>query len=167
MVILNKDACREMSLFHRDDIFERKAAGYVEVVQSTGHSVSLSFGAVSERGREGRREGCHLFPWGVQRHRGAESRRVESALGSEWLLPAPEGCGAAPPPVAAALGPGPGRSPCLARTRKPSPADAGETRLYICSISEKTRLGAGSVFTAAVPDGGGGLGSSASSQRVK
>ncbi|XP_037246741.1 uncharacterized protein LOC119149547 isoform X1 [Falco rusticolus] len=32
-------------------------------------------------------------------------------------------------------------------------------------ISEKTRLGAGSVFTAAVPDGGGGLGSSASSQR--
>lgn len=43
-----------MSLFHRDDIFERKAAGNVEVVQRNGHSVSLSFRAVSECGREGR-----------------------------------------------------------------------------------------------------------------
>ncbi|XP_074947822.1 uncharacterized protein LOC142056598 [Phalacrocorax aristotelis] len=37
---------------------------------------------------------------------------------------------------------------------------------HLGRISEKARLGAGSVFTAAVPDGGGGLGSSASSQRV-
>lgn len=46
----------------------------------------------------------------------------------------------------------------------PPPA-AGDTPLYICSISEKARLGAGSVLTAAVPAGGGG--SSAPSQRVK
>lgn len=43
-----------MPLFHRDDMLERKAAGSVEVVQSNGHRVSLSFGAASECGREGR-----------------------------------------------------------------------------------------------------------------
>ncbi|XP_064916769.1 uncharacterized protein LOC110357928 isoform X4 [Columba livia] len=37
---------------------------------------------------------------------------------------------------------------------------------HLGRISEKARLGADSVFTAAVPDGGGGLGSSASSQRA-
>ncbi|XP_040443802.1 uncharacterized protein LOC121085300 isoform X2 [Falco naumanni] len=37
--------CSEMPVFHRDDTLERKAVGYAEVVQSSGRSVPLSFGA--------------------------------------------------------------------------------------------------------------------------
>lgn len=150
--------CSEMSLFHRDDIFERKAVGCVEVVQSNGHSVSLSFGAVSECGREGR-----LPPLSLGSPEAHRARVAPHGVGAGERVPARRSGGLR----GCSPGPGHGRSPCLARTRKPSPADAGDTRLYICSISEKARLGAGSVFTAAVPDGGGGLGSSASSQRVK
>ena len=51
---MHADERSEISLSHRDDIFERKAAGYAEVVQSNGRSVPLSFGAMSECGREGR-----------------------------------------------------------------------------------------------------------------
>lgn len=125
-----------------------------EVVQSNGHSLSLSFGAASECGREGRLPPLSLGSPEAQRGR-ATLRGVLSEAGVTA-------------PLSGGLqGFGSGRSPRLARTRKPSPANAKDTRLYICSISEKARLGAGSVLTAAVPDGGGGLGSSASSQRVK
>eukprot|EP00075_Anas_platyrhynchos_P023825 XP_027313078.1 uncharacterized protein LOC110352779 isoform X1 [Anas platyrhynchos] len=124
-----------------------------EVVQSNGHSLSLSFGAASECGREGRLPPLSLGSPEAQRGR-ATLRGVLSEAGVTA-------------PLSGGLqGFGSGRSPRLARTRKPSPANAKDTRLYICSISEKARLGAGSVLTAAVPDGGGGLGSSASSQRV-
>ncbi|CAN0042427.1 unnamed protein product, partial [Bubo scandiacus] len=148
-----------MSLSHRGDIFERKEAGYVEVVQSNGHSVPLSFGAVSECGREER-----LPPLSLGSPEARSGRVAPHGAGTGQRVTAPlsgglQGCSSSPCR-------GPGRSPCLARTRTPSPADAGDARLYICSISEKARLGAGSVFTAAVPDGGGGLGSLASSQRV-
>ncbi|XP_066851845.1 uncharacterized protein [Anser cygnoides] len=121
-----------------------------EVVQSNGHSLSLSFGAASECGREGRLPPLSLGSPEAQRGR-ATLRGVRSEAG----VTAPSSGGLQ----------GFGRSPRLARTQKPSPANAEDTRLYICSISEKARLGAGSVLTAAVPDGGGGLGSSASSQR--
>lgn len=125
-----------------------------EVVQSNGHSLSLSFGAASECGREGRLPPLSLGSPEAQRGR-ATLRGVLSEAG----VTAPRSGGL--------QGFGFGRSPHLARTRPPPPAKAEDTRLYICSISEKARLGAGSVLTAAVPDGGGGLGSSASSQRVK
>ncbi|XP_017599876.1 PREDICTED: uncharacterized protein LOC108449138 isoform X1 [Corvus brachyrhynchos] len=152
-----------MSLFHRDDIFEQKAAGYVEVVQSNGHSVSLSFGAVSDCRREGRLPPLSLRSPETQRGRAAPHGVGAGEGGTASLSGGLQGCsfGASSGP-----GTGPGRSPCLASTRKPSPADAGDTRLSICSISEKAQLGAGSVLTAAVPDGGGGFGSAAPSQRV-
>lgn len=43
-----------MFLFQNDEIFERKVPGYFKVVQRDSHRVPLSFGAVSEGGREGR-----------------------------------------------------------------------------------------------------------------
>lgn len=97
-------------LFHRDDIFERKAAGYVEVVQSNGHSVSLSFGAVSDCRREGRLPPLSLRSPETRRGR---TRRMEPALGREGLLPSPEGCRAAPPTPPPALAPAP--APLLPR----------------------------------------------------
>lgn len=93
---------------------------------------------------------------------------------SSWIAPRSrglQGCSSSGSGAGSGSGSGTGAglglSACLARSRKPSPADAGDSRLYICSISEKAPLGADSVFTAAVSDGGGGFGSSASSQRVK
>ncbi|XP_063257815.1 uncharacterized protein LOC134552786 [Prinia subflava] len=150
-------------LFHRDDIFERKAAGYVEVVQSNGHSVSLSFGAVSDCRREGRLPPLSLRSPETQRGRAAPHGVGAGEGGTAPFSGGLQGCSSG---ASSGPGTGPGRSLCLARTRKPSPAAAGDTRLSICSISEKAQLGAGSVLTAAVPDGGGGLGSAASSQRV-
>ncbi|XP_039237373.1 uncharacterized protein LOC113983310 [Pipra filicauda] len=92
---------------------------------------------------------------------------MESAIGREGgTAPFSGGLQSYSSGVSSGPGTGPGRYPYPARTRKPSPADAGDTRLSICSISEKAQLGAGSVLTAAVPDGGGGLGNAASSQRV-
>lgn len=167
MALLNKKRMQTNAvkcLFHRDDIFERKAAGYVEVVQSNGHSVSLSFGAVSDCRREGRLPPLFLRSPETQRGRTAPHGVGAGEGGTAPFSGGLQGCfsGASSGP-----GTGSGHSLCLARTQKPSPADAGDTRLSICSISEKTQLGAGSVLTAAVPDGGGGFGSAASSQRVK
>jgi len=139
-VILNKGGeWSETSLFRRGGMSERKAAGYVEAVQSNGHSVSLSFGGVSERGRKGRLTPLSLGSPGARR--GTVAPR---GIGAEERGTAPRSEGLLLRPLS------------LPRQNNPPPhADAENARLYICSISEKARLGAGSVFTAAVPDGGG------------
>lgn len=106
-------------LFHRDDIFERKAAGYVEVVQSNGHSVSLSFGAVSDCRREGRLPPLSLRSPETRRGR---TRRMEPALGREGgTAPFSGGLQGRSSDASSGPGTGPGPSPASPEHENPPP----------------------------------------------
>lgn len=120
-------------LFHRRDIFEQKAAGCVEVVQSSGHSVSLSFGAVSDCRREGRLPPLSLRSPETQRGRAAPHGVGAREGGTAPFSGGLQGCSSG---ASSGPGTGPGRPLCLARTRKPSPADL-ETLGFLSAASAR------------------------------
>lgn len=94
-------------LFHRDDIFERKAAGCVEVVQSNGRSVSLSLGAVSDCRREGRLPPLSLRSPETQRGRAAPHGVGAREGGTAPFSGGLQGCSSG---ASSGPGTGPGRS---------------------------------------------------------